>query len=77
MKAFVWTFLAVFAGIFAYSKLTSGKKKGAPSSTGVLSTGEADFDPVTGAQITSGNGPGTVGFVSSSIDNFGNLPNKL
>jgi hypothetical protein len=68
-KAFVWTFLAVVAGIYLYSRYKSKK----PDPTGTVTIGEMTIkskiegpfygpaiDPLTGAYLPPGNQAGTV-----------------
>jgi hypothetical protein len=67
MNTFVWTAIAVLVGIWAYAKISEEK-------TPEQRLGPAGYpvDQITGADIKPGDRPGTVGFPSGSIDNFGN-----
>lgn len=79
MKAFLWTFAAVFAGIYVFSRWTA-KKMGAPSSTSYGVYAGPDIDPLTGAQVISGNGAGTVSFASGGVmpgDNMSGTGNDI
>lgn len=72
MKTFVWTFLAVVVGIFAWSKLaarklpaTKGAGNGAPVDTGMFFG--PNIDPLTGAYLEPGATPGTVAYNQAPI----------
>lgn len=73
MRAFLWTFAAVFGGIYLFSKWTV---KGAVPTASGNSYGVyagPEIDPVTGAYTPSGYGLGTVDFVTNGLGP-GNYP---
>lgn len=75
MKGFLWTFAAVFAGIWLYSRFARGKLTVATIPTKGMYEGPM-IDPLTGMSTVPGNGAGTVGNPSGSVDNFGPLTVK-
>lgn len=80
MKTFIWTFVAVFVGIYAFTKLAANK---AATNKGGVTTGTQgifegpDIDPKTGAYLPPGSAAGTVGFTSSANDILSDDPQKL
>jgi len=84
MKTFIWTFVAVFVGIYAFTKLSAAKKaaaSGAATNTSAAAFEGPDVDPVSGAYLPPGNAVGTVQMASSPNDLTWNMatngPNKL
>lgn len=66
MNTVIMTAVAVLIGIWAYAKISEKKEPGKQN------YGPAGYpiDSITGVEQTAGNQPGTVGFVSGSIDNY-------
>lgn len=82
LMPFVWTFLAVIAGIYVWSKWQTAKATGGTISIGPLSIKPApspnaaiggafegpDIDPITGAYKAPGAMTGTVNFSSQPVN---------
>ncbi len=72
MKTFVWTFVAVFVGIYAFTRLSAAKSKataqtnGFDPSTSYGVYAGPEIDPQTGAYLPSGSGAGTVNFAAAT-----------
>ncbi len=77
MRTFVWTFIAVFGGIWIFTKLSAAKKVSAAVKSSPPATFEGpDVDPTSGAYLPAGNAAGTVSFASSP-NNLDAAPQKL
>jgi hypothetical protein len=70
MRTFVWTFIAVFGGIWVFTKLSAAKKAAAATNPVQAPTTfiGPDIDPTSGAYLPPGNAPGTVAFASAPND---------
>jgi hypothetical protein len=78
MRTFVWTFIAVFGGIWVFTKLSAAKKAAAaskPVQAPVTFEGP-DVDPTSGAYVPEGNAAGTVAFASAP-NTLSAAPQKL
>ncbi len=67
MKAFLWTFVAVFAGIWVYSRWTAKGKPMPGASTSYGAYAGPEIDPLTGNYNPPGYGAGTVSTTAGGI----------
>jgi len=71
VKTFLWTFVAVFVGIYAFTKLSAKKVAASQAMSGTAPIDSLgvyagpEIDPKTGAFLPPGSGAGTVSFASS------------